>query len=203
MGYPFWKDLLDRISALVGLLLLSPVLLGMAIWIKLDSRGPVFYRQRRVGRGGEVFGLYKFRTMRPASDQAGLLTVGGRDPRVTRAGYWLRKYKLDELPQLWNVVMGDMSIVGPRPEVEKYVALYNEAQRRVLAVKPGLTDLASLEYFDESDLLAQSPDPERTYIDEIMPAKLTLNQKYIEQQSFGMDLSMIFRTLGKIFIQDN
>ena len=198
MGYSFWKDLLDRISALIALLLLAPVLLGMAIWIKLDSRGPVFYRQRRVGRGGEVFGLYKFRTMRPASDKAGLLTVGGRDPRVTRAGYWLRKYKLDELPQLWNVVKGDMSIVGPRPEVEKYVALYNEEQRRVLDVKPGLTDLASLEYFDESDLLAQSPDPEQTYIDEIMPAKLALNRRYIDQQSFNADLGIIVRTIQKI-----
>ena len=190
--------MLDRLCAGIALLILSPLFLLIIIWIKTDSNGPVFYRQQRVGLGGRLFWLFKFRTMRPASDREGLLTVGGRDPRVTRAGYFLRKYKLDELPQLWNILKGDMSIVGPRPEVEKYVKLYTETQRKVLLVKPGLTDLASLRYFEESNLLAQSPDPEQTYIREIMPAKLELNREYILRQSLGMDLRIIVRTLLRI-----
>ncbi len=190
---------MDRFSALVALLILSPFFLVMALWIKLDSPGTVFYRQQRVGLKGIPFFLIKFRTMRPPSDREGLLTVGSQDSRITRAGYWLRKYKLDELPQLWNVLKGEMSIVGPRPEVEKYVRLYSPEQRLVLDVKPGLTDLASLQYFDESDLLARSPDPEQTYITEIMPAKLALNRRYIEQMGFWTDLGIIFRTIRRIF----
>ncbi|MCB9283745.1 MAG: sugar transferase [Lewinellaceae bacterium] len=196
--YLLLKNILDRFCSGVALVFISPVLLLIALWIKADSKGPVIYRQERIGRGGHPFWLFKFRTMRPASDREGLLTVGGRDHRITRAGYFLRKTKLDELPQLWNVLKGDMSIVGPRPEVAKYVQLYNEDQRKVLLVKPGLTDLASLRYFDESTLLAQSADPEQTYIREIMPAKLELNREYIEKQSFGMDLRIIFRTLRRI-----
>lgn len=198
-GYRFWKGLMDRFSALVALLILTPLFLLLAFWIRLDSPGPVFYRQQRIGLKGIPFFLLKFRTMRPASDRAGLLTVGSQDSRITRAGYWLRKYKLDELPQLWNVLKGEMSIVGPRPEVEKYVRLYSPEQRLVLDVKPGLTDLASLQYFDESELLARSPDPEQTYIAEIMPAKLALNRRYIEQMGFWTDLGIIFRTIRRIF----
>ncbi len=190
---------MDRFSALVALLILSPFFLGLALWIKLDSSGLVFYRQQRIGLKGIPFFLLKFRTMRPASDREGLLTVGSQDSRITRAGYWLRKYKIDELPQLWNVLKGEMSIVGPRPEVEKYVRLYTPEQRLVLNVKPGLTDLASLQYFDESDLLARSSDPEQTYIAEIMPAKLALNRRYIDQMSFRTDLGIIFRTIKRIF----
>ncbi len=144
---------------------------------------PVFYLQTRVGLNGKDFKLFKFRTMHKDSDKKGLLTVGGRDPRVTTIGYYLRKYKLDELPQLFNVLFGTMSLVGPRPEVRKYVDLYTKEQQQVLSVKPGITDFASLEYINENDLLAKSSDPEKIYIDEIMPAKLALNSKYIQQQS--------------------
>lgn len=197
-AYRFWKELMDRFCSLLALLLLAPFFLIIALWIKLDSRGPVFYAQQRIGRNGVPFALFKFRTMRPASDREGLLTVSNRDSRITRAGYVLRKYKIDELPQLLNVLKGEMSIVGPRPEVEKYVRLYTAEQLKVLAVKPGLTDLASLEYFEESKLLAQSADPEQTYIKEIMPAKLDLNRRYIRGQSLWTDLGIIFRTLIRI-----
>ncbi len=192
------KRLFDLTASFFGLLLLSPLFLFLALWIVLDSRGGVFYRQARVGRYGKDFRLWKFRTMRPDSDKKGLLTVGGRDPRVTRAGYFLRKYKLDELPQLLNVLTGDMSLVGPRPEVRKYVDIYTPEQLRVLDARPGITDYASIEYSNENDLLAKSPDPEKTYIEEVMPAKLRLNMKYIEEKSFGTDVKLIFRTIGKI-----
>ncbi len=192
------KRLFDIVASFSGLLLLSPLFLFLALWIVLDSRGGVFYRQARVGRYRKDFRLWKFRTMRPDSDKKGLLTVGGRDPRVTRAGYFLRKYKLDELPQLINVLTGDMSLVGPRPEVRKYVNMYTPEQLRVLDVRPGITDYASIEYSDENDLLAKSSDPEKTYIEEIMPAKLKLNTKYIEEKSFATDVKLIFRTIGKI-----
>jgi len=154
--------------------------------------------QERVGKDGKSFNLFKFRTMFTGSDKKGLLTVGGRDPRVTGIGYYLRKYKLDELPQLLNVLFGRMSLVGPRPEVRKYVDLYTVEQRRVLDVKPGITDYASLEYFSENELLAKSSDPEQTYIKEIMPAKLELNKRYISEAGLVTDLKLIFRTLGKI-----
>lgn len=192
------KRVFDIVAAFIGLVLLSPFFFFLSLWIALDSRGGVFYRQARVGRYGKDFYLWKFRSMRPDSDKKGLLTVGGRDPRVTRAGYFLRKYKLDELPQLINVLAGDMSLVGPRPEVRKYVNMYTPAQLRVLDVRPGITDFASIEYVNENELLAKSPDPEKTYIEEVMPAKLTLNLKYIEEKSFATDVKLIFRTLGKI-----
>ena len=197
-AYRFWKELMDRLCSLLALLLLAPLFLIIALWIKLDSHGRVIYSQQRIGRNGVPFALFKFRTMRPASDREGLLTVSNRDSRITRAGYVLRKYKIDELPQLLNVLKGEMSIVGPRPEVEKYVRLYTAEQLKVLAVKPGLTDLASLEYFEESKLLAQSADPEQTYIQEIMPAKLELNRRYIDGQSLWTDVGIIFRTLIRI-----
>ncbi|HEU4716991.1 MAG TPA: sugar transferase [Bacteroidia bacterium] len=192
------KRAFDIFFSLAGLLFLLPFFLLIAVFILLDSRGGVFYRQVRVGRYGKDFRLWKFRTMRPDSDKKGLLTVGGRDPRVTRTGYFLRKYKLDELPQLINVLAGDMSLVGPRPEVRKYVDLYSEEQRKVLLAKPGITDYASIDYSEENDLLAGSPDPERAYIEEVMPAKLKLNMKYIEEQSLATDVKIIFRTIGKI-----
>lgn len=196
--YPICKVMLDRLSAFAALVLLSPVFLLLGCWILLDSGRPVFYRQQRIGLGGAPFWLWKFRTMRPAADREGLLTVGA-DRRITRAGAVLRRLKLDELPQLWNIWKGEMSIVGPRPEVEKYVRLYDEEQQKVLSVKPGLTDLASLEYFEESKLLGQSADPEQTYIREIMPAKLELNRQYISRQGFLTDLAIIFRTMARIF----
>lgn len=192
------KRLFDIISSFIGLLLLSPFLLIIALCVGLSSPGGVFYRQVRVGRYGKDFRLWKFRTMRPDSDKKGLLTVGGRDPRVTRVGYFLRKYKLDELPQLLNVLTGDMSVVGPRPEVRKYVELYTPEQRKVLDVRPGITDYASIEYSNENELLAKSNDPEKTYIEEVMPAKLALNEKYIAEKSFATDMKIIFRTIGKI-----
>ena len=155
------KRLFDILSSGIGLVVLSPLFAVLAIWIKADSRGPVFYRQVRVGRGNKDFRLYKFRSMRPDSDKLGLITVGGHDPRVTRSGYYIRKYKLDELPQLINVFVGDMSIVGPRPEVRKYVDMYTPGQMRVLSVRPGITSLASIRYRNENEILAASDDPLR------------------------------------------
>lgn len=191
--------LIDFIASLLGLILLLPIFLLIAIWIKLDDRkGTVFYKQTRVGRNGIPFGLYKFRSMYVDSDRHGLITVGGRDPRITRSGYYIRKYKLDELPQLINVLKGDMSMVGPRPEVRKYVDLYTDEQRRVLHVRPGITDYASIEYLDENTLLAQSADPDKTYIEEIMPAKIELNMKFINNPSLSDYLKIIFKTITAI-----
>jgi len=166
--------------------------------VGLGSKGGVFYIQQRVGKNGRDFSLYKFRTMHTGADKKGLLTVGARDSRITGIGYFLRKNKLDELPQLFNVLFGSMSLVGPRPEVRKYVEMYNEEQKRVLSVKPGITDYASIEYVNENEVLAKSSNPEQTYISEIMPHKLQLNLKYIREKSFATDLKIIFRTIGKI-----
>lgn len=170
----------------------------IAVLILFSGRGGIFYRQERIGRYGTPFFLLKFRTMRPDSDKLGQLTVGMRDPRVTRVGFFLRKYKLDEFPQFINVLKGDMSIVGPRPEVKEYVDLYTAEQRKVLQVKPGITDYASLEYFDENRLLGESSDPKQTYITEIMPHKLRLNQKYLENPTLANDLKIMFRTAKKM-----
>ncbi len=170
----------------------------LAIWIKIDSEGPVFYRQVRVGKGNRDFRLFKFRSMRVGSDRKGLITVGGRDPRVTRSGYYIRKYKLDELPQLINVFTGDMSLVGPRPEVRKYVDLYTPEQMHVLDVRPGITDPASSRYRNENELLAQVEDPDRYYVEVIMQDKLQLNLEYVEKQSFRFDLQLIFKTFSEI-----
>ena len=161
------KRLFDIIASSIGLVILSPVFLLLALWIKCDSKGSVFYRQVRVGRGNKDFHLFKFRSMRTGSDRLGLITVGGRDPRVTRSGYYIRKYKLDELPQLINVFIGDMSLVGPRPEVRRYVDLYTPEQMRVLEARPGITSLASIRYRNENDLLASSDNPNRTYIEPV------------------------------------
>ncbi len=192
------KRLFDIFSSLLGLVILFPFLIAISVLIFVNSRGGVFYRQIRVGKNGKDFKLWKFRTMQPDSDKNGLLTVGGRDARITSLGYYLRKYKLDELPQLMNVFVGEMSIVGPRPEVRKYVDLYTSEQLHVLDVQPGITDYASIEYANENDLLAESSDPENKYIQQVMPAKLKLNMKYIAEKSLGTDLKIIFRTIGKI-----
>ena len=190
--------LCDIVFSFLGLLFLCPLFLLVAVWIIIDDPGPVFYRQQRVGRDNKDFGLLKFRSMRVGADRMSLITIGDRDPRVTRAGYNLRKYKLDELPQLWNVLIGDMSLVGPRPEVRRYVNLYTPAQRRVLSVRPGITDYASIEYIDENTLLAQSDDPDRTYIERIMPAKIALNMRYINHRTIGEYFRIIFLTITKI-----
>ncbi|TND08099.1 MAG: wcfS [Bacteroidetes bacterium] len=194
------KRLFDIVCAFIGLVILLPFFLLFALLIVLDSRGGVFYRQKRVGRYGKDFGLWKFRSMRPDSDKKGLLTVGGRDNRITRMGYFLRKYKIDELPQLLNVLVGDMSLVGPRPEVRKYVELYNEEQKKVLLARPGITDYASIEYVNENEILGKADDPEKVYIEEIMPAKLKLNLKYIGEMGLGTDLKIIFKTIFKVFV---
>jgi lipopolysaccharide/colanic/teichoic acid biosynthesis glycosyltransferase len=192
------KRTFDIAFSLLGLLLMAIPMLVIALLVGLSSRGGVFYCQRRVGRFGQDFMLIKFRTMQKGSDSEGLLTVGGRDPRITRSGYFLRKYKLDELPQLLNILKGDMSFVGPRPEVRKYVEFYSKEQLRVLDLRPGLTDFASLEYMDENDVLGRSSEPERTYIEEVMPRKLDLALKYASDRSMMTDIRIIFRTLGKI-----
>jgi lipopolysaccharide/colanic/teichoic acid biosynthesis glycosyltransferase len=192
------KRAFDIFFSFLGLLLLFPVFLVISLIIVLDSRGGVFYRQVRVGRNGKDFKLFKFRSMISNADKKGLLTVGGRDSRVTRIGYYLRKYKLDELPQLINVLAGDMSLVGPRPEVRKYVQLYDDEQLKVLTVRPGITDYASIEYSNENELLGSVENPEEVYIKDVMPAKLALNLKYIKEQGLLTDLKIIFLTLAKI-----
>lgn len=192
------KRLFDICCSVLVLTLLLPVWLVIAVVVALESPGGAFYKQVRVGKHNRDFNLYKFRTMRTGSDKKGLLTVGERDTRITRVGYFLRKYKIDEFPQLFNILKGDMSIVGPRPEVRRYVDLYTPEQMRVLSVRPGLTDYASIEYVHENEVLAASSNPEQTYIDEVMPAKLALNLKYIENQSIAVDLSLIFKTFVAI-----
>lgn len=192
------KRCFDLLMSGLGLLVLSPLFVLMALWIKCDSKGPVFYRQVRVGRHGKDFRLFKFRSMRVGSDRKGLITVGGHDPRITRSGYFIRKYKLDELPQLINVFIGDMSLVGPRPEVRKYVDLYTPEQRHVLDVRPGITDPASIRYRNENELLGAADDPERYYVDVILLDKLRLNLDYVAKHSFGHDLSIIFQTFAAI-----
>jgi len=188
----------DFILGLVGLVVLAPIFIMLAIWIKIDSKGPVFYKQVRVGQNGINFGLFKFRSMVVDADKKGLITVGGRDPRITRSGYFIRKYKLDELPQLINVLLGDMSLVGPRPEVRKYVELYTDEQQKVLSVKPGITDYASIEYMDENEILGKSNDPEKTYIEEIMPEKIKYNMKYINNKNLFEYFKIILLTVLKI-----
>jgi lipopolysaccharide/colanic/teichoic acid biosynthesis glycosyltransferase len=192
------KRLFDIIASFIGLILVAPVFIFISIFILLDSRGGIFYRQKRVGKAGKDFLLFKFRSMHTDADKRGLITVGARDPRVTKIGYYLRKYKLDELPQLLNVLFGDMSLVGPRPEVRKYVDMYNQDQLRVLNVKPGITDYASIEYSNENEILESVSDPDKAYIEEIMPAKLQLNMKYIKESGLITDFKIILLTLKKI-----
>lgn len=193
------KRTFDILFSSIGLLMLLPVFLVMAVWIKADSEGPVFYRQVRVGMHGKLFRIFKFRSMRLGSDKDSQITIGERDSRITRSGIIIRKYKLDELPQLINVFTGDMSFVGPRPEVPKYVDLYTEAQRHVLDVRPGITDMASIKYINENELLGKANNPEDYYIHTIMPDKLSINLEYVKNNSFMDDVTIIFKTLSKIF----
>lgn len=192
------KRLFDILFSLFILLLFLPFGLIISILILLESRGGIFYKQERIGKNGVSFKLMKFRSMRTDADKSGKLTVGMRDARITRIGYFIRKFKLDEFPQFINVLKGEMSIVGPRPDVQEYVDLYSEEERKILKVKPGITDYASLEYFEESELLAKSSNPEETYIKEIMPAKLKLNQKYLANPTLGHDIKIIFLTAKRI-----
>lgn len=189
----------DLLFSLFGLILLLPFFLIISIAIVIGSRGDIFYIQERVGKNNRNFHLFKFRTMRSGADKQGGLTIGARDSRITNTGFFLRKYKLDELPQLINVLKGEMSLVGPRPELRKYVDLYSEEQKNVLAVRPGITDIASLEYINENEILGASPDPERTYIEQIMPAKLELNRKFIKDPRLGNYFRIIGLTIKKIF----
>lgn len=189
------KRLFDFLFSAGALMVLSPLLAAVAIWIKLDSPGPVLFRQWRVGRHGREFRILKFRTMQVDATSRGPQVTVDRDPRITRAGAFLRKYKIDEFPQFANVVCGHMSLVGPRPEVPRYVAYYPQLTReKVLSVRPGITDLASIEYRNESELLHASQDPERTYLEVVMPAKLALCERYVDERSFLGDLSIIGRS---------
>lgn len=194
------KRTFDIVASGLGLLALAPLFAVVALWIKCDSKGSVFYRQVRVGRGNRDFRLFKFRSMRPDSDRLGLITVGGRDPRVTRSGYYIRKYKLDELPQLINVFKGDMSLVGPRPEVRKYVDMYTPEQMRVLDVRPGITSLASIRYRNENDILAASDNPDRTYVEKVMPDKLAIDLEYVPKANLWTDIRLIFATFHEIIV---
>lgn len=192
------KRFLDILFSTIGILILSPLIIYISIRIKMDTTGNIFYKQKRVGKRGKEFYLYKFRTMRAESDKVNLLTYGGNDERITGFGSFLRRYKLDEMPQLVNVLMGDMSIVGPRPEVKKYVDLYTPEQRKILNVKPGITDMASIRFINESDLLAQQSNPEQYYIEHIMPEKIRLNRIFITQPTVFNYIKIILLTLKKI-----
>lgn len=188
------KRLFDLIASGLGLVFLSPILLIVAIWIKCDSKGPVFYRQVRVGRYNRDFRIFKFRSMRVGSDKGSLVTIGGRDPRITRSGYFIRKFKIDELPQLINVFCGDMSLVGPRPEVRHYVNYWTSEQMHVLDIRPGITDPASIKFRNENELLEQAENPEKYYIEVVMQEKLKLYLEYVQKASFLYDLRLIFQT---------
>lgn len=189
----------DIVFSFIGLVLLSPLFVIIWLIIVLTSKGGGFYKQIRVGKNGCDFRLYKFRSMRKDADKGRLITVGGKDPRITPIGYFIRRFKIDELPQLFNVLKGDMSLVGPRPEVRKYVDLYTEEQKKVLSVRPGITDYASIEYVDENVLLGNADNPDDVYINQIMPDKIRLNMKYIDNQSVKEYFKIIFLTIFKIF----
>ena len=192
------KRIFDVIASGLGLIVLSPLFLILAIWIKLDSKGPVFYRQVRVGHKNKDFRIFKFRSMRVGADKGSLVTIGGHDPRVTRSGYFIRKFKFDELPQLINVFLGDMSLVGPRPEVRHYVDYWTPVQMHVLDVRPGITDPASIKFRNENELMEKAEDPEKYYIEVIMQEKIKLYLEYVEKHSFFYDLGLIFKTFWVI-----
>ena len=192
------KRIFDFVASGLGLIVLIPLFLILAVWIKIDSKGPVFYRQVRVGRYNKDFRIFKFRSMRVGADKGSLVTIGGRDPRVTRSGYWIRKFKLDELPQLINVFIGDMSLVGPRPEVRHYVDYWTSEQMHVLDVRPGITDPASIKFRNENELMEQAEDPEKYYIEVIMQEKIKLYLEYVEKHNFWYDLWLIFKTFWVI-----
>ena len=189
------KRLFDITASFFGIIILSPLLIFIGLWVGLSSKGGVFYKQIRVGKNNKDFKLYKFRSMRVNADKQGLLTVGSKDSRITKAGYFIRKYKIDELPQLFNVLKGDMSFVGPRPEVRRYVDLYSKEQMKVLSVRPGITDPASIKYRNENDILSSQSNPEEYYIQHIMPDKLKINIDYINTQTFIKDIKIIFQTI--------
>ena len=191
------KRIFDITLSLFGLIILLPFMLIIAILIKIDSKGPVFFKQIRVTKNGKEFKIFKYRTMRVGSDKYSQITVG-KDGRITKIGSFLRKYKLDEIPQLINVLIGDMSLVGPRPEVPKYVALYTDEQKEILKVRAGITDYASIEFSDENDLLASEEEPEKEYIEKIMPKKIELNKKYLSEVSILTDIKIILLTIKKI-----
>ena len=191
------KRIFDITLSLLGLILLLPFMLIIAILIKIDSKGSVFFKQVRVTKNGREFKIFKYRTMRVGSDKYSQITVG-KDDRITKIGLFLRKYKLDEIPQLINVFIGDMSLVGPRPEVPKYVALYTEEQREILKVRAGITDYASIEFSNENDILSDEADPEKAYIEKIMPRKIELNKKYLSEISVITDIKIILLTIKKI-----
>ncbi len=193
------KRIFDIIFALFVLICFLPIGIILSLWIAFESTGGIFFAQNRVGKNGVSFRLLKFRSMYSNAESQGRITVGSRDARITKVGFYLRKYKLDEFPQFINVLKGDMSIVGPRPEVQEYVDLYTDSQRKILQVKPGITDLASLAYFHENELLAKSDNPQQTYIQEVMPEKIRLNEKYLANPSLGQDLVIICKTFAKIF----
>lgn len=190
--------LLDILFSAIGLVLLSPLFILFYILVWMESKGGGFFVQERIGKDGKPFGLYKFRSMKTEAEAEGQITVGAHDTRITRIGYFLRKYKLDELPQLWNVLKGDMSIVGPRPEVRRYVDLYTDEQRKVLTVRPGITDHASIRYINENEILCRADDPERVYIEQIMPDKIKLNMVYIEHHTLREYLRVILLTLKSL-----
>ncbi len=192
------KRAFDIIASGLGLIVLSPLFIVLAIWIKLDSKGPVFYRQVRVGYKNKDFRIFKFRSMRVGADKGSLVTIGGHDPRVTRSGYFIRKFKFDELPQLINVFLGDMSLVGPRPEVRHYVDYWTPEQMHVLDVRPGITDPASIKFRNENELMEQAEDPEKYYIEVIMQEKIKLYLEYVEKHSFLYDIGLIFKTFWVI-----
>ncbi len=192
------KRLFDIIASGLGLIVLSPLFLVLAIWIKLDSKGPVFYRQVRVGFKNKEFRIFKFRSMRVGADKGSLVTIGGHDPRVTKSGYFIRKFKFDELPQLINVFLGDMSLVGPRPEVRHYVDYWTPEQMHVLDVRPGITDPASIKFRNENELMEKAEDPEKYYIEVIMQEKIKLYLEYVEKHSFLYDIGLIFKTFWVI-----
>lgn len=192
------KRLFDVIASGLGLIVLSPLFFILAIWIKLDSKGPVFYRQVRVGYKNKDFRIFKFRSMRVGADKGSLVTIGGHDPRVTKSGYFIRKFKFDELPQLINVFLGDMSLVGPRPEVRHYVDYWTPEQMHVLDVRPGITDPASIKFRNENELMEQAEDPEKYYIEVIMQEKIKLYLEYVEKHSFLYDIGLIFKTFWVI-----
>ena len=192
------KRIFDVLMSFTGILMILPLLIFIAIMVVLDSKGGVIYSQNRVGRNKVNFKLFKFRTMKLGADKGSLLTIGNHDQRITKSGYWLRKYKLDELPQLFNILLGDMSFVGPRPEVIKYVALYNLQQQRVLNVKPGLTDWASLAFIDENQLLVKAENPEMYYINHIIPLKINQNLRYIDHHNLWIDIKIILLTIKSI-----
>ena len=192
------KRIFDFVASGLGLVVLSPLFLIIAIWIKLDSKGPVFYRQVRVGFKNKDFRIFKFRSMRVGADKGSLVTIGGHDPRVTRSGYFIRKFKFDELPQLINVFLGDMSLVGPRPEVRHYVDYWTPEQMHVLDVRPGITDPASIKFRNENELMEKAEDPEKYYIEVIMQEKIKLYLEYVEKHSFLYDIGLIFKTFWVI-----